>query len=249
MYRVLNTLARRYNQDFTVLSLPTAISVDTDRRVLVLPHYDGDDLAMRWDESDGGASLGINLASTIPAVLEDLARIDPTPVVTDPILSTIPGLVFDHHRAIGRTARIARRLLRGGLVSQRVCANAERVLSHEQRSPMIVNNGDFYPRNMIVRPTGRVVVVDWETYNANSPFHSVDHLENVAAVFYVHMWGNPAWQAAYRAALDARFGLADIDFSKGLVIQALELADMWIGDEATRDLAAVQADLVTDALT
>ena len=44
-------------------------------------------------------------------------------------------------------------------------------------------------------PTGRIVIVG-ETYNADSPFHTIDHPENVAAVFYVHMWGNQAWQAA-----------------------------------------------------
>ncbi len=45
-----------------------------------------------------------------------------------------------------------------------------------------------------------------ETCNPNSPFHTVDHPENVAAVFYAHMWGNAAWQAAYRNDLNARFG-------------------------------------------
>ena len=58
---------------------------------------------------------------------------------------------------------------------------------------MIMNNGDFYPRNLIVRPDGRIVIIDWETYNIHSPFHTIDHPENVAAVFYTHMWGNPAW--------------------------------------------------------
>jgi hypothetical protein len=42
------------------------------------------------------------------------------------------------------------------------------------------------------------VISDWETCNSNSPFHTIDHPENVAAVFYAHMWGNPPWQAAYR---------------------------------------------------
>ena len=52
------------------------------------------------------------------------------------------------------------------------------------------------------------MIVDWETYNPNSPFHTVDHPENVAAVFYAHMWGNPAWQATYRDALNRRFGFS-----------------------------------------
>jgi hypothetical protein len=80
---------------------------------------------------------------------------------------------------------------------------------------MIVNNGDFYPTNLIVLPDSRIVIVDWETYNANSHFHTIDHPENVAAVFYVHIWGNPAWQAAYRDALNERFAFSQTSFAKG----------------------------------
>lgn len=112
---------------------------------------------------------------------------------------------------------------------------------------MIVNNGDFYPRNLIVRPDGRIVIVDWETWNAHSPFHTIDYPENVAAVFYVHMWGNPAWQAAYRATLSVRFAFSPASFAKGVVIQALELASMWLSG-TDRHLAAIQASIVRSTL-
>jgi hypothetical protein len=92
---------------------------------------------------------------------------------------------------------------------------------------VIVSNGDFYPRNLIVGPDGRIVVVDWETWNPGSPFHTVDHPENVAAFFYVHMWGSR--------------------FAKGVVIQALELAGMWLNG-TDRHLAAIQASIITTAL-
>lgn len=163
------------------------------------------------------------------------------------MLSTIPGVVFEHAAALARSADIARRLTYAGLLSHDDCAGAERLLAHRQRTTMIVNNGDFYPRNLIVLPSGRVVIVDWETCNANSPFHTVDHPENVAAVFYVHMWGNPAWQAAYRSALDERFGFSGAAFAKGVVIQALELANMWMND-TDRHLAAIQASIIAGTL-
>ena len=188
MYRLLASLAPACNDTFTTLLLPAAISIDPARGLLVLPHYDGEDLAARWNESDGGARLGPSLATTIPAVLDD-----------------------------------------------------------HQHTSMIVNNGDFYPRNLIVQPNGRIVIVDWETCNPHSPFHTVDHPENVAAVFYVHMWGNPAWQAAYRDALHQRFVFSQISFAKGVVIQALELANMWMND-TDMHLAAIQASIITGML-
>lgn len=227
--------------------LPTAITIDPVRRLLVLPHYDGEDLAARWDEADGGALLSPGLAATTPAILADLASIDTACVTTDPVLSKIPGLVFDHDAALARSAGIARQLTRAGLLTREDCAQAERLLAHQQHTPMIVNNGDFYPRNLVVQPSGRIVIIDWETYNPNSPFHTVDHPENVAAVFYAHMWGNPAWQAAYRDALRQRLGFSPASFAKGVVIGALELANMWMNDTDLH-LAATQAPTITSML-
>jgi len=247
MYQALAALAPARNAHFTTLLLPAAITIDSARGLLVLPHYDGEDLATRWNETDGGAFLGPGLAAAIAAILVDLARIDIACVTADPVLSKIPGLVFDHDAGLARSAGIARQLTRIGLLSRDQCAQAERLLAHQQHTPMIVNNGDFYPRNLIVRPTGRIVIIDWETYNPNSPFHTVDHPENVAAVFYAHMWGNPPWQAAYRNALHQRFGFSTASFAKGLVIAALELANMWINDTDLH-LAAIQASIITSML-
>jgi hypothetical protein len=247
MYRVLASLAPACNDRFTALLLPTAITIDPARGLLVLPHYHGEDLDTRWSEADGGALLGTGLAAAIPAVLQDLGRIDTRRVTSDPVLAQIPGLVFDHAAALTRSAGIAGRLTRAGLLSHENCGNAERLLAHQQRTSMIVNNGDFYPRNLIVQPSGRIVIIDWETYNPHSPFHTIDHPENVAAVCYAHMWGNPAWQATYRNALHERFGYSPASFAKGVVIAALELANMWLNDTDLH-LAAIQASTITSAL-
>jgi hypothetical protein len=50
-------------------------------------------------------------------VLEDLTRIGTTCITTDPVLSNIPGLVFDHTAALTRSSGIARRITRAGLLS------------------------------------------------------------------------------------------------------------------------------------
>jgi hypothetical protein len=247
MYRILGSLAAACNDTFTTLQLPAAIQIDPGRKLLVLPRYDGDDLAGRWSETDGGARLPVTLADAIATILADLAGIGITPVTEDPVLSTIPGLVFDHAAALTRSGGLARQLTQAGLLSREDCTRAEQLLAYRQHTPMIVNNGDFYPRNLIIRPGSRIVIVDWETWNAHSPFHTIDHPENVAAVFYVHMWGNPAWQAAYRAALSARFAFSPASFAKGVVIAALELATMWMNDP-DRHLAAIQASIITSTL-
>jgi hypothetical protein len=85
MYRVLASLAPACNDRFTALLLPTAITIDPARGLLVLPHCDGEDLGARWSEADGGALLDAGLAAAIPAVLQDLARIDTRCVTSDPV--------------------------------------------------------------------------------------------------------------------------------------------------------------------
>jgi hypothetical protein len=248
MHGVLACLAPACNDSFTTLLLPAATSIDPARGMLVLPRYEGEDLGSRWREADGGAMLGPGLAAAIPAILADLARIDTGCVTTDPVLSQIPGLVFDHAAALARSAGIARTLTRAGLLTTPgQCARAERLLACRQDTPMMVSNGDFYPRNLIVQPDGRIVIIDWETYNPGSPFHTIDHPENVAAVFYAHMWGNLAWQAACRDALNARFGFPAASFAKGVLIAALELANMWLTDTDLQ-LAVTQASAITRML-
>jgi hypothetical protein len=125
MYRILGSLAAACNDRFTTLQLPAAIRIDPGRGLLVPPRYDGDDLAGRWSETDGGARLPVTLAGTIAAILADLAGIDTAPVTGDPVLSAIPGLVFDHAAALTRSAGIARQLSRAGLLSGEDCARAE----------------------------------------------------------------------------------------------------------------------------
>jgi aminoglycoside phosphotransferase (APT) family kinase protein len=163
MYRILDLVAPACNNRLNRLLLPVPITIDPGRGLLVLPHYDGDDLAARWSETDGGALLPVRLADSVAAILQDLTAIDTSRVTRDPVLSRIPGLVFDHAAALTRSSGIARQLTRAGLLSSEECARAGRLLAYCQHTAMVVNNGDFYPRNLIVRPDGRIVIVDWET--------------------------------------------------------------------------------------
>jgi hypothetical protein len=61
------------------------------------------------------------------------------------------------------------------------------------------------------------------------------------------MWGNPLWQATYHHALSERFGYSPASFAKGVVIAALELANMWMNDTDLH-LAAIQASTITGAV-
>ena len=89
-----------------------------------------------------------------------------------------------------------------------------------------------------------MVLIDWETWNANSPFYVLDHPENVAAVAFAHMWGNEPWRAAFARAVAVHPGFERPGFNKGIVLKALELAGMWLADQHGTRLVRSQVSLM-----
>lgn len=244
IYEVLGELAPANNSGFTVLELPYAISIDHVDHRLVMPFFEGDDYVTRWDESDGGSKLDINLASEIPQVLGDLGRIG-----TEGLdLEIEKGLVYDAEEAKDYYTNLAALFCRDGLLTQQDVAAIGEILDITQTSSMILNNGDFYPRNFIRRPNGKLLLIDWETWNDHSPFFVIDHPENVAAVMYVHMWGNPEWQTAYRDNLTSDLGLDEQALRKGIMMKALQLANLWHTSFPKDDLVAYQIAMIKKEL-
>ncbi|MGC1176997.1 MAG: hypothetical protein WA843_02905 [Candidatus Saccharimonadales bacterium] len=228
IYRILSsTVLQNYNKDFSVLVLPYATDIDTEQRTLTLPFYEGKTFNDTWDVSNGGSPMGLDLVEEIPLALRDLAKIDPTHISDDETLTNAPHVTFDHTRASDYFYKLAAKLQDAGSLTGKDLAAIKALLSYEQTTDMIINNGDFYPRNFIKRPDGKVVLIDWETWNDHSPFFIVDHPENIAAVQYVHMWGNSEWQNAYQTELSKHFELSKKSFAKGIVIKALTLASFF----------------------
>jgi hypothetical protein len=225
IYRVLSSAAlQAYNDGFSTLVLPRAISIDEGQRTLTLPHYEGRTFDDMWGTANGGAPLGISLAREVPLVIQDLSKIDTAHLSRDPALAEVPHLTYDHETGLEYFYGLAGQLHKSGGLTQRELAKTRTLLNLEQTSGKIVNNGDFYPRNLIKMPSGKIVLIDWETWNSHSPFFVIDHPENVAAVQYVHMWGNRRWQDAYLDELDRHFSFSEESLAKGVVMKALSLA-------------------------
>lgn len=228
VYRVLNSPeVLAYNEAFARLILPQSLDQDEETRTLTLPYYEGRTFNDEWDIKDGGSSMDLELAYVMPELIEDLSHIDRTSFTHDEQLSQVPNLAFDHQASLKYFGNICLNFTEEGILSEREHAKAEELLHYQQTTDLIVSNGDFYPRNLIFQPDGKVVLIDWEVWNDHSPFFLIDHPENVAAVQYVHMWGNPRWQATFRDELDKHFSFQPKSFDKGIVIKALTLASFF----------------------
>jgi hypothetical protein len=245
---VLNQIADTYNAKFSTLILPKALSIDADRDVIILPHYEGKTFNERWNESNGGSPLGLELSTEIPHMLYELSLIDATVVTQNSQLRKIPNLVFDHAKYLNGLDSKFKKFLEGSLLDKNDMAKAAEILQQPYSSSPIFNNGDFYPRNFIYTPEHKIVLVDWEPWNMHSPFYIIDYPENVAAVCFVHMWNNRLWQEKYAITLKKYFPMENNDFQKGILIKSLELADFWFGNDGRNDLCKNQLALFQSTL-
>lgn len=224
MYEILSSPAlQAYNREFSTLILPQRIAGNAQQHRLTLPYYEGKTFNDAWTPVNGGAPMNLGLVPKMPCLLQDLAKVDISHVVNSPDLAAYPKVVFDHQEALTYFSHIADQFKESGLLTAKAADKIKTLLAIKQTTPMILNNGDFYPRNFINLTNGRIVLIDWETWNDNSPFYIIDHLENAAAVLYVHMWGNPAWQARYLAELSKLFRFPKQCFDKAVIMKALTL--------------------------
>lgn len=224
-----------YNDNFSTLVLPKAIRMDEDSATLALPYYEGETFDNVWNVDNGGAGMDTSLAHTIPLLIDDLATVEPDIFTDNDLLSQTPNLIYDQQDTAHYFGGLCLAFTQEGLPSSAEHDKAIHLLNHPQTTQLIINNGDFYPRNLIRQSDGKLVLIDWETWNPHSPFFIVDHPENVAAVQYVHMWGNPKWQATFRAELNRHFAFEPESFDKGIIIKALTLASFFRKHKALSD--------------
>ncbi len=235
-YKVLsNPAVQARNDSFLTLILPRAIKVDISSATLLLPHYDGETFDTTWNTTNGGAAMDTSLAYALPLLLQDLATIEPAVFTDNDLLKQLPNLAFNHENAVQYFGDLSSELARTNILSDLEHDKITHLLSHWQTTKLIINNGDFYPRNLIRQSDGKLILIDWEAWNPHSPFFLVDHPENVAAVQYVHMWGNPEWQAIFRAELEQRFAFESTSFDKGIIMKALTLASFFRKHETLFD--------------
>ncbi len=225
---ILNSIADIYNPTFSLLVLPKAHEIDKEGNHIVLPFYEGERFNEKWDERTAGSLMGTDLATEIPEILKELATIDIAPIVANEKIQSIPKLTFNTEQYLPEFDILAERIRNTGRLSQEEIDQARVLIQQPFSSPLIFNNGDFYPRNFIRLPDKKIVLIDWETWDGTSRANIIDHPENVAAFCFVHMWNNPVWQKVYIQALKKNIPMKKEDFQRAVLIKSLEMANHWL---------------------
>jgi hypothetical protein len=188
----------------------------------VLTKYlEGKPLLYEWSELStkpevlGGRGLGPEVAVLAADVLRDLRLVD---------IDAMPDFVrrFSFDRWLEEFQVRSRELVDARIWEQRTVERALELfkdVATERYQGNMFTNGDFYPRNFILLPKGKIAVADW--------VGGIDPWEFVAMKAYVMMWGNPAWQKAYIAEINRHFPVDIEEMQVGLLVKCSNRIWLW----------------------
>ncbi len=251
---VLPTI-RKQNLPFKVLQFPEledTVEVNSEqdgqrtKRILIFTkHITGTNFNNTWDEistiGSGGRGIQSEFANKVVDLVEDLS------LVKYSSLAEFDLSTFDFEKWKSKNLPfISEILIKRGLITQDYIDKASSILSSTSlfvSSRMIITNGDFYPRNLIERPNGKIVVIDWEGRKDYDIDGLVDqrnaffnYIENHVAFFLIHMWGNDSFQRNLMKNATQRFGLIAENMQAAILIKSLEQSVIWPDDVARHQI-------------
>ena len=239
--KLLPAIRDRYGSAFKLLEVPEVLRFDTPTRVVYFRHYDGKTYNDSWNEFNGGSTLGTELSTEMVQILDDLRTIDvPSLLAANPVGEYIERSSFDLRGWLQSFRERTTDAIRMGISSDEV-ERAEEFVAHDFTAGLrIISNGDFYPRNLI-RLENKIVLVDWAHW-AGYRVCCVDHLVNVAAFAYVHMWGNSTWQRNFVRQLRDSLDIGIDDFRRAVVIKSFEQGGFWLNNPDLKQQVAAQVN-------
>jgi hypothetical protein len=211
------------SQLFERLVLPEYINdgVFEGLRWVMTKYLKGRPLLFDWSEISykpdllGGRRIGLEVAKYSVDVLRDLRMVD---------VDIMPAFVrrFDFDQWFGQFKERAADFVARGFFRQdtidRACALFESLATERYEGNMFTN-GDFYPRNFILLPHGKIAVADW--------VGGIDPWEFVAMKAYNMMWGNPAWQKAYISEINRHFPVDIEEMQVGMLVKCSNRIWLW----------------------
>lgn len=208
---------------FDRLVLPEYVSDgEFEGLAYVLTKYiPGQHLIYEWSELSfkpeilGGRDIGTEVAIYAVDVLRDLRIVD-----VDALPSYVRRYRFEDWLAEFKVR--SRELNEARLLSTETVERALKLfnsLATERYQGSMFTNGDFYPRNFIMLPKGRIAVADW--------VGGVDPWEFVAMHAWLMMWGNPAWQATYIREIARHFPVDLEEMQVGLLVESFNHVYRW----------------------
>lgn len=222
--RVFGEVLPTVDQDlFERLVLPEYVSdgIFDGVRWLQMKYVKGKPLVYDWSELTfkpeflGGKAIGIEVAKYAVDVLRDLRLVE---------IESLPKFVRHFHFGdwLSDFHLKSDTLVTQGIVERATVDAALKLFSSkvtERYVGTMFTNGDFYPRNFILLPDGRIAVTDW--------VGGVDPWEFVAMYAWLLMWGNTQWQQAYVREIQQHFPVDVEEMQIGMLVKAFDQVYRW----------------------
>lgn len=184
-------------------------------------------------ETLGGRGIGAEVAVMAVDILRDLRLVD---------ISSLPDFVrrfrFDDWLSGFRLK--SETLIAQGLFDRSTVNHALGLFTAKAAARYEGNmftNGDFYPRNFIMLPEGKIAITDW--------VGGVDPWGFVAMYAWILMWGNEEWRSAYVAAIKAHFPIDVEEMQIGLLVKSFDQIYRW-RDLPEEHIGLARARMLTD---
>lgn len=231
----------KMNIDFNVLQFPQVFQTgnqivvndegkkiaDLNNRVIFVKNESGIRFNDQWNEapnnpSYGGKTMSSDLAIKSINLLEDFSQIDLTKLYD----LNLRRFDFETWKSKSLPQRIEWLKTTKNLSDENISVLGNIMDSYKNSKipNEMITNGDFYPRNFIQLPDGKIVVIDWESQDERTSL--INTAEFHVAFMYIHMWGNPQFQKALIKEGIKRLSLDTVNLQVAILSRAL---DQWIG--------------------
>lgn len=206
--------------DFKTLVVPQVIKVSGGKSQfpwILLKDYGN---SLPWSEKEqsknilGGKGVPLNLIPKIISLLHDLQSVDiilPRYIKKRNLKNWLKNLPVK--------VRGVKCFFTEKDLEQKIRILVEKDLKVFRDSKVMLNSGDFYPRNFIPY-RDKIVLIDWESA-------LVEPLEGLIAYLWMLMFGNPRWQKKLLEETRANFKIDPKIFQLMLLTKSFDEVYLW----------------------
>ena len=199
VYRLIELIQALPHLEGITLPFPEVIKTDKPRNFAVTKFEPGVNYDAQWHAGQGwGSDVDLDLAVGMADMLKTLSHIHPQRVIelSRRVSPNIHWLYAFTDRGACEAASMLE--VTDGLTSKEKAKTYSVLFSQDAkpvnsavRSPLVFQNGDFTPRNVVKREDGSLLLTDWSTAGQEVTgirrFHTLARLENAVAFCYLHL--------------------------------------------------------------
>jgi len=207
---------------FRRLVIPEAVTWGQDKEIgswILRRWLDGKPMCPDWSELPraGGMRLAPDGVEKVVDLLEDLAAIDAAPFLRTGVPRRDRSFLQEQIRR--EVAQAEKRGLLSPAEIDRIWCLVQPILACADTGPWRLSNHDFYFRNFLEMPDGRVALLDWEVARI-----SCFEIEHCVSYLWMLLWNQPEWRAEFLGQTKQRLRIDREKFRAALIVNSLHQA-------------------------